>query len=147
MRRTRTLALLLVLAACTREPPPAPAAAPPAPPAVPALAPPPAPARAAEPSWGEPDGAKVKRLFQTRFAEVKRCYEAELQTHPDARGKLTLRFTIAEDGALHHVAVARSTFARDDVPKCVASVVRRWATPFRPGDPVEVEYPLSFTPR
>jgi TonB family protein len=91
--------------------------------------------------------AKVRRLFEARHAEVKRCYEAELQQHADARGKLTLRFTIAESGAIRDVAVARSTFRRPDVPSCVEQVVRRWKTPFHPGEPVEVEYPFSFTPR
>lgn len=148
MRRTPTLALALVavLAGCKREPPPAPAA--PAPPPVPA-----APTVASAPSyppagtWGEPDAAKLKQLFEKRFGEVKRCYEAELQRHPDARGKVTLRFRIVESGAVRSVAVARSTFARRDVPACVAEVVGRWKTPFRPDEPVEVEYPLSFTPR
>jgi outer membrane biosynthesis protein TonB len=98
-------------------------------------------------SWGEPDAAKLKKLFEKRFAEVKRCYEAELQRHPDARGKITLRFRVVESGALRDVEVAKSTFARKDVPACVAEVVGRWTTPFRPDEPVEVEYPLSFTPR
>jgi hypothetical protein len=58
-----------------------------------------------------------------------------------------LRFTILESGALSDVAAARSTFRRADVPACVAGVVRGWRTPFRPAEPVEVEYPLRFSPR
>jgi len=147
MRRAAILPLLLVLAACEREPVRAPAASAVAPsgPAGPGPAPqePPAPA----PDWGEPDRAKVEALFRSRFAEVKRCYEAELQSHPDARGKLTLRFEIVESGALRHVSVAKTSFKRRDVPDCVVGVVRRWKTPFRPSEPVEVEYPFSFSPR
>jgi TonB family protein len=148
MRPTLPLSALALVAACGGEPapPPAPPAAgavtPYAPPARPAEAP-----RAPAPDWGEPDMAKIQRLFRARFAEVKRCYEAELQRDPQARGRLTLRFTIAEGGALRDVAVARSTFARRDVPGCVVEVVRRWKTPFRPAEPVEVEYPFSFSPR
>jgi hypothetical protein len=90
---------------------------------------------------------KVQKLFASRFAEVKRCYEAELQRHPDARGKLALRFVIAEDGAIRHVTVPSTTFRRPDVPGCGVEVVGRWRTPFRPAEPVEVEYPFRFSPR
>jgi TonB family protein len=155
MRTARSLALLSVLAACRAEPPPPPpAAAAPAPVAAPAATPPAPPARSApraalpgEPDWGEPDMPKIQKLFKQRFAEVKRCYEAELQSDPSAGGKLTLRFTIAETGALQDVAVAKTTFRSREVPACVVEVVRRWRTPFRPAEPVEVEYPFRFSPR
>ncbi len=147
MRRAPLLVLLLS-AACSREPAQAPAA-PAAPPGAPSSGAAREPPRAAGPaaSWGEPDLPGVQKLFASRFAEVKRCYEAELQRHPDARGKLTIRFTIAESGAIRGVSVARSTFRGRDVPACVAEVVGRWTTPFRPAEPVEVEYPFSFSPR
>jgi hypothetical protein len=154
MRRPSVLGLLLVLsagAACKRDAPAAPVVAPPASPApIAPSAPAPAsphPTSPAAPDWGEPDMPKVRKLFEARFAEVKRCYEAELQKHPDARGKLTLRFTIVESGALRYVTVAKTTFQRRDVPSCVVEVVRRWKTPFHPVEPVEVEYPFSFSPR
>ena len=152
MRPAVRLAALVLLAACGREPAPPPTPPPPAP-AASAVSPyapaPPAPraADAAAPDWGEPDMPKVQRIFRSRFAEVKRCYEAELQRHPDARGRLTLRFEIVESGALRHVSVAKTSFKRRDVPDCVVGVVRRWKTPFRPSEPVEVEYPFSFSPR
>ncbi len=147
MRRTAILALLAALAGCKREPAAAPAPASASSPssAAPAVAP--HPMYGPAPDWGEPDMPKVKRLFGSRFAEVKRCYEAELQRHPESSGKLTLRFTIVESGELRSVKVARTTFRRPDVPGCVAEVVRRWRTPFHPNDPVEVEYPFSFSPR
>src|SRR5512138_2349653 len=147
MRRVATLAALVLLSACKREAP-APAASPAAsPPSRALLAEPPHPLYAPPPEWGEPDMPKVRKLFEARFAEVKRCYEAELQKHPDARGKLTLRFTIVESGALRSVAVAKTTFQRREVPTCIVEVVRRWKTPFHPNEPVEVEYPFSFSPR
>jgi hypothetical protein len=150
MRRLAALAVLVLLSACKREAP-APAVSPLASPAPSSPRAPPAepphPLYAPAPDWGEPDTPKVRKLFEARFAEVKRCYEAELQKHPDARGKLTLRFTIVESGALRYVTVAKTTFQRRDVPSCVVAVVRRWKTPFHPDEPVEVEYPFSFSPR
>jgi hypothetical protein len=106
-----------------------------------------APPRAArEETWGEPDAAKVKKLFERRFAEVKRCYATVLESEPTTRGKFTLRFVIAPGGELREVSVASSTFRRRDVPDCVAATVRRWRTPFRPQEPVAIEYPFRFTP-
>ncbi|HEY6100433.1 MAG TPA: AgmX/PglI C-terminal domain-containing protein [Anaeromyxobacter sp.] len=139
------LAAALLLAACARGPDPAAAApAPEAPPPRPSA---PAPAPAGEASWGEPESGLVKKLFRTRHAEVKRCYEAALAREPSLRGRFTLRFTISPGGALEDVSVAGSTFGRREVPECVAAVVRRWRTPFRPAEPVAVEYPFRFAPR
>src|SRR5512133_2184115 len=156
MRRPAAVLAVVALAlgaGCKREAP-APVAAPPASPApstppAPSVAPeePPHPIYPPAPNWGETDMPKVRKLVEARFAEVKRCYEAELQKHPDAKGKLTLRFTIVESGALRYVTVAKTTFKRRDVPGCIVEVVRRWKTPFHPNDPVEVEYPFSFSPR
>jgi hypothetical protein len=85
--------------------------------------------------------------MRQRSAEVRRCYEAVLARDPAVRGRLTLRFTIAETGALRAVAATRSTFARRDVPSCIEDVARGWRSPFRPSEPVEVEYPFAFSPR
>ncbi len=150
----RIVPFLLALAACSREPaapaaPSGPTAAPPGPaaPSGPAAAQPPHPVYPPAPSWGEPDMPKIEQLFKARFAEVKRCYEAELQRNPEARGKLTLKFTIVESGAIRYASVAKTTFANRRVPTCILEVVRRWKTPFRPAEPVEVEYPFAFSPR
>ncbi len=85
--------------------------------------------------------------MRQRAADVRHCYEAALAGNPAVRGRMTLRFTIAEGGAIRDVAATRSTFARRDVPACIEGVVRQWSTPFRPAEPVEIEYPFSFSPR
>ncbi len=145
---TRFLAALALLIACGRTPDPAaPAPAPTAPPPAAALAAHSIQGRSGEVTWGEPDAAKVKQLMRQRAADVRRCYESALAQDARARGKLTLRFTIAPSGAIEGVAAERSTFARRDVPACIVDVVRRWTTPFRPAEPVEIEYPFSFSPK
>lgn len=145
------LASLVAVLACSRgeplspaapEPPtaPAPAAAPATGHAAPAVRPPP------EPGWGEPDMPKLRKLFRTRSAQIRACYEAVLQHEPTTSGRFTLRFTIVPGGGIEEVGFASSTFRTRDVPRCIADVVRRWSTPFRPAGPVAVEYPLRFTP-
>ncbi len=85
--------------------------------------------------------------MQRHSKDVRRCYESALAGNPNARGRITLRFTIGENGALTGVSATRSTFARRDVARCIEDIVRGWRTPFRPEEPVEVEYPLAFSPR
>lgn len=145
--RVFALAAALLLAACSRDaPPPAP---PPAPPATaPATTPEARPARrsSAEPDWGEPDMPKLQKLFLARRAAIRTCYESALQREATTSGRFTLRFTIVPGGAVEDVSFEKSTFRRRDVPRCVTDVVRGWRTPFRPAEPVSVEYPLRFTP-
>jgi hypothetical protein len=39
----------------------------------------------------------TRRLLETRQTQLTACYDAELQTHPTAEGKVIVRFTIADD--------------------------------------------------
>jgi hypothetical protein len=153
VKPARAAVALALLAACSREPA-APAAAPAPPPA--AAAPQPAapaarpPVRAAAPAGApapELTLAAFKGFTKKRSAEVRRCYEAALANDQSLRGKLTLTFAILPGGGVSDVRVARSTFRSGAVPTCIASVVRAWKTPFRPAEPVEVEYPLDLRPR
>ncbi len=137
MLRLVPILSVLALSACAREEPPA--AARPAPPAARGSA-------RAEPDWGEPDMEKLRRLFKARSGEIRSCYEAALQRDPTTSGRLTLRFTIARGGAIEDVSFDGSTFRRSEVPRCITGLVRGWKTPFRPSEPIAVEYPLRFTP-
>jgi hypothetical protein len=141
-----------LLAACGRGAPP------PETNAAPASATAPAPAAAKVPAAGR--GAHVaegpapeltlatfRKFTKKRGAEVRRCYEAALQNDPSLRGKLTLTFAVVPGGGVSEVRVAKSTFRSSAVPSCVVTVVRGWRTPFRPEEPVDVEYPIDFGPR
>ena len=138
----------LVLSSCSREPAPAPAA----PQAAPRAAPVPAPASAPKTRRGEagpaPEltGPAFKKFAKGRSAEVRRCYEAALANDQTLRGKVTIQFAILPSGAVSDVSVARSSFRKDAVPACIATIVRGWRTPFRPDEAVTVEYPISFAP-
>lgn len=158
------LALLLALAlaaACSKDPAAAgsapstaspgsaPAAAA-AQPATTAARPQPARTAAVHPAPPAPELtlASFKGFTRRRSADVRRCYEAALAGDASLRGKLTLSFAILPGGGVSDVRVVRSTLPRSSaVPSCVASVVRGWKTPFRPAEPVEVEYPIDLRPR
>lgn len=153
MKPTHLALAATLLAACGRgAPPPPETTAPPAPVAAPA--PPAAKAPAASRGARVEDGpapeltlATFRKFTKKREAEVRRCYEAALQNDPALRGKLTLTFAVLPAGGVSEVRVAKSTFRSSAVPSCVVTVVRGWRTPFRPEEPVDVEYPIDFGPR
>jgi hypothetical protein len=39
----------------------------------------------------------TRKLLETRSSSLQACYDAELQVHPDAAGKVIVRFTIEDD--------------------------------------------------
>jgi hypothetical protein len=39
----------------------------------------------------------TRKLLETRQSGLQACYDAELQVHPDAAGKVIVRFTIEND--------------------------------------------------
>jgi hypothetical protein len=39
----------------------------------------------------------TRKLLETRQTGLQACYDAELQTHPDAAGKVIVRFTVKDD--------------------------------------------------
>jgi outer membrane biosynthesis protein TonB len=39
----------------------------------------------------------TRKLLETKQTGLQACYDAELQTHPTAAGKVIVRFTVAED--------------------------------------------------
>lgn len=91
--------------------------------------------------------ASFRSFTRTRSGEVRRCYEAALAKDQALRGKVTLRFAILPSGAVSEVRVARSTLRSRPVSTCLVAVVRGWKTPFRPPEPVDVEYPIDLRPR
>jgi TonB family protein len=146
VKRTLAAAAALLLAACAKDPAPAPPApAAPATSATPAARAP-APRRDLAPA-PELTLASFRAFTKKRNPEVRRCYEAALANEPSLRGKVTLAFAILPGGGVSEVRVVKSSFRAHAVPSCVAAVVRSWKTPFRPEEPVDVEYPLDFGTR
>jgi outer membrane biosynthesis protein TonB len=76
---------------------------------------------------------------------IKACYEGQLKRNPSLRGRLRIRFTILETGALDEVEATEDGVGSPDVAACVVGTVRSWRTPFRPSGPVTVEYPFVFS--
>jgi hypothetical protein len=101
---------------------------------------------------GEAPGAEVlsagslARFVRGRQAELRACYEEALARAPVLRGRVILRFTIRPDGTVGDVLPWYDSLGGGVAQPCLAGRVAAWQTPFRPLEPVPVEYPFAFAP-
>jgi hypothetical protein len=148
--RTAGLTLAVALAACADPAPPPPS---PSPAAAPAAAPARAPARSGahgpsctNPGAGpEPDAKGIRGLVRRNLGGIRDCYDRALKRNPSLAGKAVLRFSVGPCGQVSDVEVAARGGDVAEAGECVARLARGWRTPFRPAEPVAVEYPLSFS--
>ena len=103
-------------------------------------------AEAADVDSSELDQGKLAAFVRARMGLIKACYENALKRNPGLAGRIAIRFTILETGALADVVAAQSSLASGEVAACIATTMRAWRTPFRPSGPVTVEYPFVFQP-
>lgn len=127
-----------LLVACTQPPPP--------------TAPPPS----AEPAASEssPKGVvaggsiapvDVKKALQTKRDEIKACYHSLLEKNKKASGKVVLRFTIDESGAVEEAVIMNDTTLPTDTAQCIADVVKTIQFPKPQGGKARITYPWEFT--
>jgi serine/threonine-protein kinase len=161
-------ALKLARATASAEPvaaePSASPAAPPAPEAAPA---PPAPALAKDdaPPAAKPAGAAVAKaetpaavrpkpagvdpvktqiFVKSHLGEVQRCYERGKMDEPDLKGRVTLKISIAETGAVTSATVDSSSLHSSAVENCIATTVKGWKFPPPVGGPAVISYPFNL---
>jgi hypothetical protein len=92
-----------------------------------------------------PAAAALRAFVQKRSAQLRDCYQRALKRDAAVAGKATFRFTIGSCGEISSVEIAARRGKVDDAAACVAAAMRSWRTPFRPVEPVTVEYPVAFS--
>jgi TonB family protein len=80
-----------------------------------------------------------------RSGQLRDCYQRALKRDASAGGKATFTFTIGPCGQVTGVAVAARRGKVDDAAACAVRALETWRTPFRPSEPVTVEYPIAFS--
>jgi outer membrane biosynthesis protein TonB len=103
-------------------------------------------AEEAEVDSADIDQAKLASFVKARMGLIKACYENALKRNPSLKGKIAIRFTILETGALADVTPAQNGLGSPEVASCIVNTMRSWRTQFRPSGPVTVEYPFVFQP-
>jgi hypothetical protein len=80
---------------------------------------------------------EVRESLRASWPAVEKCYAGELAKHPDAGGRLELKFRSRSDGHVVEVAEGDSRFADVDVTRCVLGVYRGATLPAVHGGPRE----------
>jgi hypothetical protein len=88
----------------------------------------------------------LARFVRGRAPELRACYDEALARAPVLRGKVVMRFTIRPDGSVTDVAPWYDNLGGGVARPCLVDRVAAWRTPFRPAEPVQVDYPLVFAP-
>lgn len=78
-------------------------------------------------------------------AQIKACYEAELQKDPALQGKVAVTFTIDGTGGVSEADATENTLGTDAVADCIVRRIGRWRFPEpQGGGEVVVSYPWIF---
>jgi hypothetical protein len=87
----------------------------------------------------------IQRIVRQNFGRFRLCYENGLKNHPDLTGKVTVSFTIKNDGSVSDVK-ANTDMGDAAVASCVGKAFGGLSFPQPEGGVVKVSYPIMFSP-
>lgn len=94
---------------------------------------------------GTLDAVAVRGVVREALPEIRFCFEWQLNAHPDLAGRVTMQFTIQEDGSVTEASVLEDELNDETVTRCFTHVMANLRFPPPEGGSVEVHYPFSLT--
>ena len=89
----------------------------------------------------------VQRILRQSFGRFRLCYENGLRKAPALAGQVAVHFVIDASGSVSRAERdPATTMPDDDVVSCVVRSLGNLAFPQPQGGPVDVVYPLTFSP-
>jgi Vault protein inter-alpha-trypsin domain len=88
----------------------------------------------------------VQRIVRQNYGRFRVCYEQGLSKNPNLEGKVSVRFSIDNTGAVSSVTNGGSDMPDSAVVACVVSAFNGLSFPQPEGGVVTVIYPIAFTP-
>jgi hypothetical protein len=96
---------------------------------------------------GSLDRAQIDAVVKRNMAQIRYCYQRELNKNPALSGKVNVKFVIAKDGSVSQAVTKSSTLGNPVVESCINSRILRFAFPEpKGGGIVIVSYPFLFAP-
>jgi len=95
---------------------------------------------------GSLDRDIIRRIVRAHINEVRYCYNQALANDPNAKGRVSVQFTIDVTGKITAATVTESTLADAAVGLCIAKAVKGWTFPKPVGGVVNVTYPFVLEP-
>lgn len=95
---------------------------------------------------GSIDKEAIRRVIQSHKAEIRFCYDQELQRNPGLAGKIAIGWNITETGAVKNAGVASDEMGNRTVANCIVNKLRTWGFPPAPPDvEAHVIFPFVFS--
>jgi hypothetical protein len=95
---------------------------------------------------GSIDRDAIRRVIQAHKAEIRFCYDRELQKSPGLAGKISIGWNITETGAAIKAGVESNDMGNAAVASCIVNKLKTWGFPPAPPDvEAHVIYPFVFT--
>lgn len=87
----------------------------------------------------------IQKVINDNKAQIRYCYEIELQRDQTLEGKVAVKWIIAATGSVEKVVVTETTVKSARVGQCLAEKIKGWRFPQPAGGGiVEVNYPFVF---
>ena len=94
---------------------------------------------------GSLDKELIRKVIKDHIAQIRYCYERELQASPGLAGKVATRWIINANGRVERPKVDQTSLKNTKVERCVLSKIRTWRFPKpKGGGIVIVKYPFIF---
>lgn len=91
------------------------------------------------------DEAAIARVVESHKGAVRRCYNTALKRDRDLLGEISVRFVIAESGAVRAASVIGRSLSDSTLESCVLERVRAFRFDEKPGCETIVRYTFNLT--
>lgn len=95
---------------------------------------------------GRLDASAIRDVVRSHRDQLGFCFAWQLHLHPELRGRITMDFTIGEDGSVTRAEVVDDQLGDETVLTCFRGVTRRMQFPAPEGGEVRVRYPFILAP-
>lgn len=97
-------------------------------------------------SSGGCDKGDIAKNVRRRASALRACYEMQLLSKPDLKGKVTVQWTIKQDGAVANPKVVANTIQNDKVTDCVMRAINRIRFKKPEAGICVIQWPFVFAP-
>jgi hypothetical protein len=97
-------------------------------------------------STGGCDKGDIAKNVRARAASIKACYESQLLTKPDLKGKLTVQWTITTEGGVQGQKATQDTMSNPTVSDCVLRAISHIKFAKPEAGICVIQWPFVFEP-
>lgn len=91
---------------------------------------------------------EIEAVIRANLAQIKACYERNLQGNRELAGRVKTNFSISPSGHVTAASIDSSTLGSPATESCIIGAIKRWKFPLpRNNSAVQVRYPFVLSSR